>query len=152
MEVRTIKEILGNVASVSVLGCAALFLIRKGPVREILQIALGIVLALSVILPIISRTGSMKEPGSLWEGKIELAREKQEAIYIQALTEQTEEFIQRYFSEREMRVDAFVKLQDGVIESVILCPQETYDWTQEDTAAFSSWSGIAEERQEWVWN
>lgn len=94
----------------------------------------------------------MRGMEALSAGKMEMALEEQEAVYAQALAEKTEDLIESYFSEREMQVDAQVELRKDAIETVILCPLEAYEWTQEDAMAFSAWSGISEERQEWVWN
>lgn len=145
-------EILRNATIAVIFGCTALFLIRKGPLREILRVVLGILLILAVMLPIAGGKLSMKTVDAFHSGSWESLKEEQEMVYQQALTEKTEELIENYFADQSMQVDASVELRDGAVSRVILCPAQAYEWTQEKAAAFSSWSGISAEKQEWIWN
>ncbi len=146
-----IAEMLRSVTAAVILGCAALYLTRDGPLREILRIAAGILVLIAAVQPFI-RGGSVE-----WRNLIpeyadvtQLTRE-QDAVYQTELAAESERVIEAYFAERGMELDADVSLEDGGAAHVILCFAQTYDWTKEDEDAFTKWSGIASENQEWIW-
>ena len=146
-------EILKNAASASIIGCMALALLRKGAQKEILRIAVGILLILAVIQPI-SQNGFFAKAVPVFGdvSSVEL-RKKQDAIYRDALEETTETMIEDYFHQKEMSVDAAVSIdQHNDVKHLILYPQQAYEWTQEDAKEFDRWSGIGREKQEWIWN
>ena len=142
---------LRSVTAAVILGCAALYLTRDGPLREILRIAAGILVLIAAVQPFI-RGGSVE-----WRNLIpeyadvtQLTRE-QDAVYQTELAAESERVIKAYFAERGMDLDADVSLEESGIAHVILCFAQTYDWTKEDEDAFTKWSGIASENQEWIW-
>lgn len=146
-----IAEMLRSVTAAVILGCAALYLTRDGPVREILRIAAGILVLVAAVQPFV-RSGSVE-----WRNLIpeyadvtQLTRE-QDDVYQRELTAESERVIEAYFMERGMELDADVSLEDGGAAHVILCFAQTYDWTKKDADAFTEWSGIAPENQEWIW-
>ena len=146
-----IAEMLRSVTAAVILGCAALYLTRDGPVREILRIAAGILVLVAAVQPFVW-SGSVE-----WRNLIpeyadvtQLTRE-QDDVYQRELTAESERVIEAYFMERGMELDADVSLEDGGAAHVILCFAQTYDWTKKDADAFTEWSGIAPENQEWIW-
>ena len=146
-------EILKNAASASIIGCMALALVRKGAQKEILRIAVGILLILAVIQPL-SENGFFAKAVPVFSdiSSVEL-RKSQDMIYRDALKETTEKMIEDYFHQKEMSVDAAVTIdQHNNIEHLVLYPQQAYEWTQEDAKEFDRWSGIGWEKQEWIWN
>ena len=146
-------EILKNAASASIIGCMALALVRKGAQKEILRIAVGILLILAVIQPVSEKWFFAKAVPVFGDVSSVELRKNQDAIYRDALKETTETMIEDYFHQKEMSVDAAVTIdQHNDIEHLILYPQQAYEWTKEDAKEFDRWSGIGREKQEWIWN
>lgn len=146
-----IAEMLRSVTAAVILGCVALYLTRDGPIREILRIAAGILVLVAAVQPF------MRDELVGWKNLIpeyadvaQLTRE-QDDVYQRELATESERVIEAYFAERGMELDADVSLEENGIAHVILCFAQTYDWTKEDADAFTEWSGIAPEKQEWIW-
>ena len=146
-----IAELLRAVTAAAIVGCAALFLTRDGPIREILRIAAGILVLAAAAQPLLRGT-----PVRAWLELPDLAdaaslRAEQEQVYADGLRAEAERTIEGYFAARGMAAEAAVELEDGAVGHVILCMGGAYDWTQEDADDFTAWSGIAPEKQEWIW-
>ena len=145
-------DLLRNVAAASIVGCMSMLFVRKGAQKEILRIAVGILIILVVVLPLSGETFSGNLlPGYSRSSTFEL-RETQEGIYRDALADTTENLIEEYFRRKGMEVDAEARIKQNEVDHLILHPQQAYEWTQEDARAFDSWSGITREKQEWIWN
>ena len=146
-------EILRNITAASIVGCAAMMLVRNGPLKEILRITLGILIILAVVRPF-SGNISMFDRDLFADNVISMDElvDEQEMIYSDALSHTAEAAVEDYFRKKDREVDAVVQIVEGEIRHIILCPLGTYDWTQNDMEEFTVWSGIPEEKQEWIWN
>lgn len=146
-----IAELLRAVTAAAIVGCAALFLTRDGPIREILRIAAGILVLAAAAQPFLRGV-----PVRAWLELPDFAdsaalQAEQERVYEDGLRAEAERTIEDYFAARGMTAEASVELADGVVGHVILCMADAYDWTQEDADDFTAWSGVAPEKQEWIW-
>ena len=144
-------EILHTIAAASMIGCITLFLVPKGGMHEVVKMAVGILLLLTVLRPLLSLRGISFELPALAAVDAAALQEVQEEQYYKELTREAERKIESYFAARGMQVNAQLILETESESRVILCPMEAYDWTQNDAKEFADWSGIPQERQEWIW-
>ena len=145
-------DMLRNVATAAMAGCIAMTFVRKGAQKEILRIAVGILIILSVMFPLLESRVTLDRfyfPNA--SSSAQLRAEKEE-IYQDALAETTEDMIEDYFLGRGMEVEVVAEINDYDIEHIIFYPKHSYEWTKEDAVEFEHWSGIAVEKQEWIWN
>ena len=145
-------ELLRNVAAASIIGCVGMLFVRKGAQREIMRVAVGILIILSSILPLIGEK-SYGEFISVFRDSMTIdLREEKEEIYWEALEDTTENMVSDYFRQKGMQVESRIEIDQNNVEHIILYPKDAHEWTQEDAAAFDRWSGIEREKQEWIWN
>ena len=146
-----IAEILRSVTAAVVLGCAALFLTRDGPIREILRIAAGVLILTAAVQPFLK--GEIPGEQGLLPVYADVTRltEEQNELCRTELAAECERAIRTYFAGQGWELEPEVSIANGDVSQVILCFAQSYDWTKDDMDAFTEWSGIAPEKQEWIW-
>ncbi len=149
-------EMLRGVAAAALFGSAAMLLVRGGALREILRIAVGMMIVLAVVRPIVGSAAAVFR----WEPSevvpTAALEETQTSAYWDALAHETEQKIQAYFAEREVEAEVTVQFETGALKAVMIRPAQSYDemkeGMQKEIDAFTAWSGIPKEKQEWIWN
>ena len=144
--------ILRNVAAATIIGSVALLFVRQGPIRVILRIALGIMLILATFLPFSGQNFRLERVVPTAVISVDAIEEEQTVIYEETLSDTAEKMIEAYFDRTGKKVDVSLEMDNGTIGRVILYPLQTYEWTMKDAEAFAAWSGIPQEKQEWIWN